>query len=60
MLDTRCESRKCVLRSEIRLLIDRKPRPTVVIYRHLDQTRGTAKEKIERQLECLSNELGLA
>src|ERR1035437_2048752 len=52
-------SPKHVFLDEIRSLVERKPRPNVVIYQHVDKTKGTAEEKSERQLRCLSKELGL-
>ena len=52
-------SPKHVFLDEIRSLVERKPRPNVVIYQHMDKTKGTAEEKTERQLRCLSKELGL-
>lgn len=52
-------SPKHVFVDEIRSLVERSPRPNVVIYQHMDKTKGTAEEKTERQLRCLSKELGL-
>ena len=53
-------SPKHVFLDEIRSLIGRKPRPSLVIYHHMDKTKGTAEQKTERQLKCLSKELGLS
>ena len=53
-------SPKHVSLDEIRLLIKRTPRPSVVIYHHLDHLLGTAEEKTERQLKCLSKKLELS
>ena len=53
-------SPKHVFLDEIRSLVERKPRPNVVIYQHMDKTKGTAEEKTERQLKCLSKKLGLS
>jgi hypothetical protein len=57
---TQGRSRKYVFRSEIRSLVERKPRPNIVIYHHLDHRRGKAIEKTANQLECLSKELALS
>lgn len=59
--ETHRRSCKYVLLREIRLLIERKlqPKPTVVIYQHMDQTKGSAREKTEQQLETLRKDLPL-
>jgi hypothetical protein len=46
-------SLKHVFLDEIRSLVERKPRPNVVIYHHMDKTKGTAEEKTERLLKQL-------
>ena len=53
-------SPKHVFLDEIRSLVQRKSRPSVVIYHHVDHLSDTAEEKTERQLERLSSELGLS
>ena len=53
-------SPKHVFLDEIRSLVERKPRPNVVIYHHVDHLSDMAEEKTERQLERLSSELGLS
>src|ERR1019366_6610848 len=53
-------SPKHVFLDEIRSLVERKSRPSVVIYHHVDHLSDTAEEKTERQLERLSSELGLS
>ena len=53
-------SPKHVSLDEIRLLVKRTPRPSVVIYQHVDHSPDTAEEKTERQLGRLTNELGLS
>jgi hypothetical protein len=53
-------SPKHVSLDEIRLLTRRKPRPSVVIYHHVDHLPGTAEKKTERQLERLSKALELS
>jgi hypothetical protein len=57
--ETQRRSCKYVLLREIRLLIECKPKPTVVIYQHMDQTKGTAREKTEPQLKTLHRDLHL-
>ena len=53
-------SPKHVSLNEVRLLVQRTPRPSVVIYHHVDHLPGTAEEKTERQLKCLSKKLDLS
>ena len=53
-------SPKHVFLDKIRSLVQRKSRPSVVIYHHVDHLSDTAEEKTERQLERLSSELGLS
>ena len=53
-------SPKHVFLDEIRSLVQRNSRPSVVIYHHVDHLSDTAEEKTERQLERLSSELGLS
>ena len=60
LLPTQHQSRKYVFLSEVRSLVECKPRPSLVIYHHMDKTKGTAEEKTERRLKCLSKALGLS
>ena len=46
-------SLKHVFRDEIHKLVHRTPRPSLVIYHHMDMTKGTAEEKTERLLKQL-------
>ena len=55
---TQRKSCKFVLRKEVQSLAERKPRTSVVIYQHMDQTKGTAEDKTRHQLEDLPNEPG--
>jgi len=53
-------SLKHVSLGEIRSLVQRIPRPSVVIYHHVDHLPGTAEKKTEHQLERLSKALKLS
>jgi hypothetical protein len=53
-------SLKHVFLDEIDRLVHRTPRPSIVIYHHMDMTKGTAEEKTERLLKRLLQELKLS